>query len=151
MSEEIKGQNGQDQGSLTVQPQSSRSTGTTSRRKFNHGVVGSAVLLTLGNRVAWGRNHFGGNGGGFTKKKTTYDKKVKCISYRVWESYQTGNPSHIAKGGKHYKEIQKFERFRLQADRVFERPGGSGEGRQICAVKRVSQDNGGRFFGWGDD
>jgi len=136
MSDEIKGTNGQDQESLTAHTPSSRSK--TTRRKFSHGVIGTAALLSLGNRVAWGRNHFGGNFGYSSKKKgPKFDKKVRCISYRVWESYQTGNPSQYAKGSKHYREIERFEDFRRRADRAFERPGGPGEGRQICAVKRV--------------
>lgn len=69
------------------------------RRKFvRSAVTGSAVLLTLGNRSAWGT--FGGgysNGGG---------KGKICISTNAMISYRTGNPSSV---GRHEKYLEEYE------------------------------------------
>lgn len=64
-----------------------------SRRDFaRRAAVGGAVLLTLGNRAAWGAK-----------------KEKICISQEGWESYVSGNfqLSEAAVDG-HYDEVLKF-------------------------------------------
>jgi hypothetical protein len=67
---------------------------TATRRKFNrNAAVGSAVLLTLGNRVAWG-----------TEQVVT---EKECVSAATFASL--GNASV---GAAHASEIADFKNFR---------------------------------------
>ena len=64
----------------------------TSRRKFTrNALVGSAVLLTLGNRSAWGA-----------------DVVKACISTNVLVSYANGQASAVA---RHEQEFQEYDAF----------------------------------------
>ena len=64
----------------------------TSRRTFTRNVlVGSAVLLTLTNRSAWGA------------------KVVPCVSTNLLDSYRTGQPSALT--AEQQQEIDDYERF----------------------------------------
>jgi hypothetical protein len=68
----------------------------TSRRKFTRNVlVGSAVLLTLSNRSAWG------------------DKILVCASTNLLMSYRTGQPSAFTEDQQ--KELNNFEYYRSDA------------------------------------
>ena len=64
----------------------------TSRRTFTRNVlVGSAVLLTLTNRSAWGAN---------------FDV---CVSTNLWNSYTTGQPSALT--FEQDAEVKTFEQY----------------------------------------
>lgn len=63
-----------------------------SRRKFTRNVlVGSAVLLTLSNRSAWGT------------------KELICASASLLESYHTANPSRLTE--EQLNEVYKYDAF----------------------------------------
>ena len=63
-----------------------------SRRKFTRNVlVGSAVLLTLSNRSAWGT------------------KEVICASASLLESYRTANPSRLT--DEELNEIYNYDAY----------------------------------------
>lgn len=71
------------------------------RRRFNQGAAtGAAVLLTLGNQVAWGK--------GETCYKTKTKVKSKCISAQVWASV---GGSYHKKGKKHDSQREAFQTF----------------------------------------
>ena len=70
-----------------------------SRRRFTRNAAGgSAVLLTLTNRSAWGS---------WSSGKHSGIKNKKCISEHLLMSYRQGNPSYT--NSKHEKEIKAFE------------------------------------------
>lgn len=95
---------------------------TQSRRRFTRGaVVGSAVLLSLGNRAAWGTySYYGGYGhkGGKGKKD-----KV-CVSQHMLNSFVMGkgNPS-AAPNDKQAEELEKFAKYYRRGSRVWEKGG----------------------------
>jgi len=70
-----------------------------SRRKFaRNAAVGSAVLLTLGNRVAWGTGNRNNN-------------QNVCISQLAWESYVAGGRGSSAPADGLDGEIERFEQY----------------------------------------
>lgn len=98
-----------------------------SRRRFTRSAaVGSAVLLTLGNRAAWGTfNH----GGGHNKL---------CISQRTWDSYTAGTAS-IAPHA-HFEEAREFEAYASysrQEPKLKHRHDGS---KEYCVGKKKKKD-----------
>ncbi len=99
-----------------------------SRRKFTRNVtVGSAVLLSLGNRAAWGSY---GGGSHFLGKGKKGGKIVACVSQQVWASFYKGAAS-MAPNTKHSKEIKKFAKYYgKRGSKTFEK------GRQICVKVR---------------
>lgn len=104
------------------------SVSTATRRRFNQGAAtGAAVLLTLGNQVAWG------DGGKMCVKVKT-KTKGKCISAQVWNSL--GGSYHKA-GKKHDDQRAAFNNFLNQNDLsrndVFE----VGSPPQACATVEV--------------
>jgi hypothetical protein len=105
---------------------------STTRRKFSVGAAaGAGVLLTLGNRVAWGRGH-NTDSEWETKTKTKTKTKKACISERVWESYVNDTNTSFDPKGKHSKEVSKFQEF-------FDRgvTGSGTKGDKFCAIKEV--------------
>lgn len=115
--------NANDTDTSTNTPKSS-----TTRRKFSAGAaVGAGVLLTLGNRVAWGT---GTNHDWVTKTKTKTETKKACISARVWESY--GTNASFDPNGKHSKEVSKFQTFMESGV-----TDSGTKGDKFCAVKET--------------
>ena len=101
---------------------------STTRRKFSAGAAaGAGVLLTLGNRVAWGTAE---NVDWVTKTKTKTKTKKACISERVWESYINETNASFDPKGKHSKEVSKFQAF-------FDNgvTGSETNGTKFCAIK----------------
>ena len=82
----------------------------TSRREFTRNVlVGSAVLLTLTNRSAWGWGDWG-------------DKKLLCVSTNLLMSYRNGQVSALTV--EQQEEIRKFEEYLSEAKTDPENIGG---------------------------
>ena len=118
----------------------------STRRRFGaRAALGAAVLLTVGNRAAWGR--FGefsggekGGKGGNGKPGQKYEKA--CISQRTWDSYAKGNPSHGPGGkkGKFSKEIEAFQDFCSEGSyTLYRKDEGLLGNKEYCAVREVSQ------------
>ncbi|MCB1667784.1 MAG: hypothetical protein R3E73_03670 [Porticoccaceae bacterium] len=108
-----------------------------SRRRFiRSAAVGSAVLLTLGNRAAWGSQSYGQNWGWKkSAKKESFDKL--CLSATVYESWRNGDPSSVA---HHKKEVDKFgEYWRSGKYKQFTK--GYGEDKQYCVKIPTRKDN----------
>ena len=73
-----------------------------SRRRFTRSAaIGGAVVLTLGNRVAWGGGDHHNDGG----------KKV-CVSQHVWDSFVNGGGSaSSAPTDDQLDEVKKFKKY----------------------------------------
>jgi len=110
---------------------------STTRRRFNTGAAaGAAVLLTLGNRGAWGSHGFYNSG---SNDKSRVKVKTACISQQVWASYANGDPS-FDPNGKFKAEVSKFEGFLEKYDgRTIDR---FTDGTKTCAKVEVSTTSG---------
>lgn len=81
--------------------------GQSRRRFIRTAAIGSAVVLTLGNRAAWGSNNYGGKNWGFKKDGKKSFESI-CLSASVYESWRKGDPSSVA---HHEKEVDKFSKY----------------------------------------
>lgn len=69
-------------------------TGTVTRRKFTRNILlGSAVLLTLSNKTAWG------------------GLQERCISTQLWDSFTNGGRSFESFNPAQQEEISNYEQF----------------------------------------
>jgi hypothetical protein len=111
-------------------------SGVSTRRKFSRGAVGTAVLLTLGSRVAWGDSNYGGPSQTKGKGKTA----EMCMSAAVWESYTTGSPSAGPNGDKFSKQAQEFEKYQKFSNQPGVTSAKSADGKTICATKTMKPE-----------
>ncbi|WP_157976442.1 hypothetical protein [Parahaliea mediterranea] len=118
----------QDTGASPGAAPASAAQGQSRRRFTRSAAIGGAVVLTLGNRVAWGGGDRHGDGG----------KKV-CVSQHVWDSYVNGDGSaSSAPTDEQRREVEKFKKYLEKSDRPYELDASKGE---YCVRKSKSRDH----------
>lgn len=108
-----------------------------SRRQFSRSAaVGGAVLLTLGNRAAWG-------GGGHYGKDRDGDKT--CISKAAWNSLQHAS---YAPSDKQKEEARQFQEY---AQKTHQFPEESRDGQSVCVRNKDKDKDWDNDKDWGND